>query len=157
MSLLACLAPKRLSLRLLLVIGLATGVILVGIVWLHYRASRDLLVAQARTEALKQVRAAAASLDAALPRALAAYQEAIGPEPSADLVPFLANLLAAAPREEVYGCYVAFEAKDRSGNSVPARRMPTSCPRSRPSARPSTSTVCARSTAASASGRTASR
>ena len=118
MSLLACLAPKRLSLRLLLVIGLATGVILVGIVWLHYRASRDLLVAQARTEALKQVRAAAASLDAtvtrvaALPRALAAYQEAIGPEPSADLVPFLANLLAAAPREEVYGCYVAFEAKD---------------------------------------------
>ncbi len=118
MSPFACLAPKRLSLRLLLVIGLATGLILIGIVWVHYRASRDLLIAQAKAEALKQVDAAAASLDgtitrvAALPRALAAYQEAVGPEPSADLVPFLARLLAAAPREEVYGCYVAFDAKN---------------------------------------------
>ncbi|MBC8009784.1 MAG: response regulator [Burkholderiales bacterium] len=117
MSLFAVLAPKRLALRLLLVIGLATGSILIGMVWLHYRASRDLLITQARAEALKQVHAAAASLDAtigrvaALPRSLAAYQEAVGPEPSADLIPFLAKLLAAAPREEVFGCYIAFDAK----------------------------------------------
>jgi len=112
------LALGSLAWRLGFTIGLATGVILIGIAWLHYRASREELITQAHTEALKHVRIAAGYVDetvghvASVARALASYEMSAGEEPTPQLDPFLISLLATAPAEEVYSCYVAFDTKE---------------------------------------------
>jgi hypothetical protein len=47
-----------------------------------------------------------------LPRSTAGRQEAFGSEPDPKMVPFMAQLLAQEPTNEVYGLAMAFEHKD---------------------------------------------
>ncbi len=112
-------AADSLAWRFGLTIGLATGAIVVAMVWIHYRTSREQLITQARAQAMKHVQVAAGYVDetvghvAAISRALAANEESRGSE-SADpaLEAFLLNLLTSAPGEEVYSCSVAYDGQD---------------------------------------------
>ena len=112
-------AVESLAWRFGFTIGSATAAIVVAMVWVHYRASREELIAQAHDQALKHVQVAAGYVDetvghvAAISRALAANEEARGAEGAdASLESFLVNLLSSAPAEEVYSCSVAFDAQD---------------------------------------------
>ena len=72
-----------------------------------------------RTEAdaTLEVQEAARLLDdwvgrvALLPLGTAVRQQMIGPDPDANVIDYLAAMLAAMPREDVYGLYLAFEHK----------------------------------------------
>ncbi len=99
----------------------ATCAVLIVTIWVSYTAGRQSLDAQTNAEALKQVQSTAGTMDgyvdraAVLPRSIAARQEALGPEPDAQTVAFLARLLESLPEEEAFGAYLAFEGKRNSG------------------------------------------
>jgi PAS domain S-box-containing protein len=132
-------AADSLAWRFGLVIGLASGAIVVTMVWIHYRASREQLITQAHDQAMKHVQVAAGYVDetvgqvAAISRALAGNEEAKGSE-GADpaLETFLVNLLASAPGEELYSCSVAFDGQDWRSPAAFRRVDRRSAPRTLP-------------------------
>ena len=82
--------------------------------YLNRRASVDVETNEA---ALDHIQTTAQNIDdyidrvAMLPKTIAARQEVVGPEPTANTLPALAHLLDSMPPEEAYGLYEAFEAK----------------------------------------------
>ncbi|HVU24672.1 MAG TPA: response regulator [Opitutus sp.] len=109
--------PHTIGARLVLAIGLAGVVVVGGISYVTFRASRDALVAQVDAEGYREVQTAANALDEAInrlsyvPRMLAAYQAGVGREPEASLEFMLRNLLRRISSREVFGAYIAFDAK----------------------------------------------
>jgi PAS domain S-box-containing protein len=108
------LRPRTLSAKLVLSIVPVTCALLVATVWVGYDTARRRLEEQMRAEAMKQVRAAAATIDSyadrvgVVVRAIAARQESLGPAPDASTIPFLSHLLDSIGPEEAHGVFVAF-------------------------------------------------
>ncbi|HWA87902.1 MAG TPA: response regulator [Opitutus sp.] len=109
--------PHTIGARLVLAIGLAGAVVVGGISFVTFRASRDALVAQVDAEGFREVQTEANALDEAInrlsyvPRMLAAYQAGVGREPEPSLQFMLRNLLRRISSREVFGAYIAFDAK----------------------------------------------
>ena len=109
------LAPRTFAHRLQWSIGLVACAVLAGTAWLNYVSSRKTIEQQTTSEALKQVESAAKDLDdfvgrvGMLPKIIAARQQTMGPQPDADIVPFLVAMLQSVPFEDVYGVYLSFE------------------------------------------------
>ncbi len=111
------LSSRSISGKLSLGVGVAAGLVLGLTVWLNYQASRAQLEEQTNRKALSEVRAAARRVDdfiaraGMLPRSTASRQQAYGRDPDPAMVPFMAQLLAQVPKDEIYGLAMAFEHK----------------------------------------------
>ncbi len=111
-------AQHGIARRLQIGVGLAAGLVLGLTLWFNYRSSRAELEEQTNTKALADIRVAARRLDdfiariGMLPRSTASRQQAHGREPDPGMVPFMAQLLAQMPEDEVYGLAMAFEHKN---------------------------------------------
>ncbi len=109
--------PRTLSQKLVIYIAGATCALLIATIGVSYDGGRRALEEQTTAEAMKQVRSTALTMDsyvdraAVLVRGIAARQEAIGKDPDANTIPFLAHLLDSVTPEEAYGVYLAFEDK----------------------------------------------
>jgi PAS domain S-box-containing protein len=109
--------PKTIGARLVVAIGFAAALVIGSLSWTSFRVSRAGLIAQVDAEAFTEVRTAANAIDEAMnrlayvPRMLAAYQAGVGHEPEANLEFVLRNLLRRIPAREIYGTYIAFDAK----------------------------------------------
>jgi PAS domain S-box-containing protein len=117
-------APKTIGSRLVLAIGLASALVIGSISLTAYQTGSTSLTAQANADAFTEVRTAATAVDEAInrlayvPRMLAAYQAGVGREPDPNLEFVIRNLLHRIPAREIFGTYVAFDAKnpyDRHG------------------------------------------
>jgi signal transduction histidine kinase/CheY-like chemotaxis protein len=120
------LCQRSISRQLQVYIGAAAALALGLTVWVGYRVTRHELELQTNAKAMAEVRANANRLDdfvarmSMLPRAIAARQQSLGKQPSDDWVPFLRELLASVPTNEVYGTYIAYEHKAwQETNSMP--------------------------------------
>ncbi len=111
------LVPKTIGSRLVVAIGLASIVVIGGISYTAFRASRAALIAQMNAEGFTEVQTAATGIDEAInrlayvPRMLAAYQAGVGREPKPELEFIIRNLLRRIPASEIYGTYIAYDAK----------------------------------------------
>jgi len=109
--------PKTIGSRLVVAIGIAAALVIGSLSWTSFRVSRAGLIAQVDAEAFTEVRTAANAIDEAMnrlayvPRMLAAYQAGVGHEPEANLEFVLRNLLRRIPAREIFGTYIAFDAK----------------------------------------------
>ena len=114
---LSALVPRTIGSRLVAAIGLASAVVIGGISYTAFRASRAALIAQMNAEGFTEVQTAATGIDEAVnrlayvPRMLAAYQAGVGREPKPELEFIIRNLLRRIPAREIYGTYIAFDAK----------------------------------------------
>jgi len=120
------LAPKTLTQKLQLYLGLAACSVLLLTASMSYHTSHHALEEQTTTEATKQVRDVARSIDdfimrvGVVPKIIAARQQSVGSEPDQQLVPFLANMMTHISPEELFGAYIAFEGKKwTETNSMP--------------------------------------
>lgn len=110
-------APRTFAQKLQWSIGLVGCAVLGAMAWLNYSSSRRVIEEQTQSEALKQVQAAAIDLDdfvrriGMLPMALAVRQEILGTQPDPLIIPTLAALLKNLPNKEVFGLYLAFDAR----------------------------------------------
>ena len=111
-------APKTIGSRLVVAIGLASVLVIGSISLTAYRTGRTSLIAQADTDAFTEVQTAATAMDEAInrlayvPRMLAAYQAGVGREPDPNLEFVIRNLLHRIPAREIFGTYIAFDAKN---------------------------------------------
>jgi PAS domain S-box-containing protein len=117
---------KSIVRRLQIVVGTAAGLVLAMTVGTTYLKTHSELEAQTNAMALSHIREAARRVDdyvgrvSLYPRITAGRQQAYGLEPDPGMVPFMAQLLSLATKEEVYGLAMAFEAKDwREEDSMP--------------------------------------
>ncbi len=114
---LAHFLPKTIGSRLVVAIGLAGVLVIGGISWVAFRTSRTALIAQVNAEGFTEVQTAATAVDEAInrlayvPRMLAAYQAGVGREPEQNLEFIIRNLLRRIPAREIFGTYIAFDAK----------------------------------------------
>src|SRR5262245_53023590 len=105
---------RSISRQLQVYIGAAAAVALGLTVWVGYRVTRNELELQTNAKAMAEVRGNANQLDdcvarmGMLPRTVAARQQSLGSSPSGDWEPFLRELLASVPTNEVYGTYIAY-------------------------------------------------
>ncbi|HYD83770.1 MAG TPA: histidine kinase dimerization/phospho-acceptor domain-containing protein, partial [Opitutus sp.] len=112
--------PKTIGARLVVAIGLASALVIGSISLTAFRTGRTSLIAQASADAFTEVNTAAAAVDEAInrlayvPRMLAAYQAGVGREPEPHLEYIIRNLLRRIPAREIYGTYIAFDAKEWS-------------------------------------------
>jgi signal transduction histidine kinase/CheY-like chemotaxis protein len=110
-------APQTIGSRLVAAIGLASALVIGGVSYTAFRASRTALIAQMNAEGFTEVQTAATGIDEAVnrlayvPRMLAAYQAGVGREPKPQLEFIIRNLLRRIPAREIYGTYIAFDAK----------------------------------------------
>ncbi len=110
-------APRTFAQKLQWSIGIVGCAVLGAMAWLNYSSSRQVIEEQTQTEALKQVQAAAIDLDDFVKRigmlstSLAVRQETLGFQPDSLIIPYLAALLKNLPNKEVYGLYLAFDAR----------------------------------------------
>jgi signal transduction histidine kinase/CheY-like chemotaxis protein len=110
-------APRTFAQKLQWSIGLVVCVVLAAMAWLNYSSSRRLVEEQTRSEALKQVQAAAIDLDdfvkrvGMIPTSIAARQETMGSQPDPYIIPYLAAMLKTLPNNEVFGLYLAFDGR----------------------------------------------
>jgi len=106
--------------KLCVYIGTAAGAVLLLTVLLNYETRRRAVEQESNGLALEHIQNTAQMIDAyidrisMLPKSIVARQEALGVEPDAGTVPFLAHLLDAVPPEEAYGVYQAFESKQHA-------------------------------------------
>ena len=114
---LARFVPKTIGARLVVAIGLAGALVIGGVSFTAFRASRTALIAQMNAEGFTEVQTAATGIDEAVnrlayvPRMLAAYQAGVGRQPEPQLEFIIRNLLRRIPAREIYGTYIAFDAK----------------------------------------------
>jgi serine phosphatase RsbU (regulator of sigma subunit) len=116
-SLLRFLAPRSIGQRFALAIGTGAGVILIVLATANYLHGRELLLAQASREAIKEAHDEIGNWDdlvdrlAMLPMAIATTQstEEHGGGVS---VPWLASLLKECPIKAVYGVYLILDSQD---------------------------------------------
>jgi len=114
---LARFGPKTIGTRLVVAIALAGALVIGGVSFTAFRASRAALIAQMNAEGFTEVQTAATGIDEAInrlayvPRMLAAYQAGVGREPRPQLEFIIRNLLRRIPAREIYGTYIAFDAK----------------------------------------------
>ena len=107
--------PETVSGKLRLYIGAATCAALTLNAWFSYSGSRRVLEHQVDAMAMSQLDAAVRAVSAYTSRiallvgVIAARQRAIGREPRADTIPFLAQALAEVPGGDVYNVYMTFE------------------------------------------------
>ncbi len=108
-------APKSVTARLNLYIGLVTCLLLALTVWVTYATSRRVVEEQTNAEAMKQVQAGAEKMDdfvariSELPNAIATYQQQYGGALKGDaMARTLAYMLSQTPLEEAQGLYIAF-------------------------------------------------
>ena len=112
--------PKTIGARLVVAIGLASLFVLGSLSLTAFRTGRTSIIAQASADAFNEVRTASAAVDEAInrlayvPRMLAAYQAGVGREPEPHLEYIIRNLLRRIPAREIYGTYIAFDAKEWS-------------------------------------------
>ncbi len=106
---------RSISRQLSFGVGLAAALVLALTEWMNFQASRAELVRQSDNQGLAEIRAAARRVDdflarvGMLPLATAGRQQAYGRDPDPGMVPFMAQLLAQVPKDEVYGLAMAFE------------------------------------------------
>ncbi len=111
------LLPHTIGSKLVLAIGLASVLAIGGISLIAYKTGRTSLLAQANAQASAKVQTAANAMDEAVnrlayvPRMLAAYQAGVGREPEPYLEYVIRNLLRRVPAREIFGIYIAFDAK----------------------------------------------
>lgn len=109
--------PRTFAQKLQWSIGIVGCAVLGAMAWLNYSLSRRVIEEQTRSEALKQVQAAAIDLDDFVTRigmlstSLAVRQETLGFQPDPQIIPYLAALLKNLPNKEVYGLYLAFDGR----------------------------------------------
>ena len=114
---LARFGPKTIGSRLVLAIGLASTLVIGGVSFIAFRASRAALISRMNAEGFTEVQTAATAIDEAVdrlayvPRMLAAYQAGVGRRPEPQLEFIVRNLLRRVPAKEIYGTYLAFDAK----------------------------------------------
>ena len=83
--------PKTIGSKLVVAIGLAAALVIGGISYTAFRASRTALIAQMNAEGFTEVQTAATAIDEAVnrlayvPRMLAAYQAGVGKKPEPQL------------------------------------------------------------------------
>lgn len=112
--------------QLSLWIILTAGAVLVVMVLLAYTAIRRQVIRQTDAEALVEVESHAKEIDAMIGRVaavtttLAAEQAIRGPEPPADVLDNLRNLIVRFPPSDVFGIFYTFEGVDyRDPKSMP--------------------------------------
>jgi signal transduction histidine kinase/CheY-like chemotaxis protein len=109
--------PKTIGARLVVAIGFAGAVVIGGISLTAFRSSRTALIAQVNAEGFTEVQTSANAVDEAVkrlayvPRMLAAYQAGVGKQPQPQLEFIIRNLLRRIPSREIFGTYIAFDAK----------------------------------------------
>src|SRR5882757_6862440 len=114
-----------LSQKLVLYFLAAVCALLIATLGVAYETGRRAVEDQINAEAMKQVQATTLTMDAyvdrvaVLVRAIAAQQEAAGPEPRGDTIPFLSHLLDTIAPEEAYGVYLAFEGAGGNIRAMP--------------------------------------
>ncbi|MFM1769553.1 MAG: hypothetical protein RJA22_2082, partial [Verrucomicrobiota bacterium] len=116
-GLLSAFFRRGLARQLQLYVGAAAMVALGLTIYVNYRLRRTALFEQANARATAEVQNSARRLDdlvrrmGMLPKAIAVRQQALGTQPTGDWQPFLSQLLASQPTQDVYGVYLAYEAK----------------------------------------------
>ena len=96
-------------------VGAVAVIALGATVWASFRLSRTELMEQANARAMAEAQAGARQMDdliariGTLPRSIAARQQGLGMGPADDWQPFLSQLLAGQPPQEVYGLYMAYD------------------------------------------------
>ena len=114
--------PRTLSQKLVLYIVSTTCALLVGTIWVGYDSGRRALELQTSTEALKQVRATALTMDAYVDRvativkSIEAYEKSRPHLDVSGTIEFFSSLLNTVTPEEAYGVYIAIE--DSSGRVI---------------------------------------
>jgi PAS domain S-box-containing protein len=120
------ISNRSIARRLQLSVGLAAAVVFGCTAWFHYRTARTEIERQTNVKAMTEIRGSASKLDdfiariGMVPRTTAGRQRAIGREPDPGIIPYLREVLAQVPEQEIYGAYIAFEGKDwRVVDSMP--------------------------------------
>lgn len=114
---LSTITGASISRQLQFYIGFAATIATAVTIFMVYEFSRAEIRQLIGEKATDEVRAAAADLDdfvrraALLPRIIAARQRIHGPDPFNDWQPFLNELLASVPANEVYGLNIAYQEK----------------------------------------------
>ncbi len=114
---LSTITGASISRQLQFYIGIAATIATAITIFMVYEFSRSEIRLLIGEKATDQVRASAAHLDefvrraAVLPGIIAARQRAHGSEPLADWQPFLNELLASVPANEIYGLNIAYQDK----------------------------------------------
>src|SRR5690242_8837650 len=104
--------PRSLSVKLTLATVLTTCAILVLTILVSYLSARRLVEQQTSADAAKEAQSDADKIDnyvdlvAALPRAVAAREEAVAGGAGEFTLPLLAHLLDSTPDEQAFGMYV---------------------------------------------------
>lgn len=116
-------APRSIGQRFALAIGAGAGVILIALATANYLSSREILLQQTSSEALKEVHDQIHSIDelvdrmAMLPMVIGA-NEIASQDKGGVTVTWLASLLKQCPIKAVYGLYMILDEQDwRQGDS----------------------------------------